>query len=166
MRQIASEIQRGDQFVLLEQLSVGNYLKVRAMATPEAMPKPGTVGCCPGERPRETDGSALDGAQAARDTPTAAIFPTVFLPAGHSGGVTCLYRRCERERPRRCRAMHRQPMAGGRALRTRVARLVSGLGLLLVLVSVADSGCGISRPPVMTPEQWEAEYKRVQSRGD
>jgi hypothetical protein len=43
-------IQRGTQLVLLEQLGVGNYLKVRAMATPAAAPKPGTVGCCPGER--------------------------------------------------------------------------------------------------------------------
>jgi hypothetical protein len=44
-------IQRGDKLVLISELSVGNYLKVRAMAVPEAMPKPGTVGCCPGERP-------------------------------------------------------------------------------------------------------------------
>jgi hypothetical protein len=44
-------IQRGDQLVLLEQLGVGNYLKVRTIAVPEAMPKPGTVGCCPGKRP-------------------------------------------------------------------------------------------------------------------
>ena len=44
-------IQRGDKLVLISELSVGNYLKVRAMAVPTAAPKPGTVGCCPGERP-------------------------------------------------------------------------------------------------------------------
>lgn len=44
-------IQRGEKLVLISELSVGNYLKVRAMAVPTAAPKPGTVGCCPGERP-------------------------------------------------------------------------------------------------------------------
>jgi hypothetical protein len=44
-------IQRGDKLVLLEQLGVGNYLKVRTVVVPAATPKPGTVGCCPGERP-------------------------------------------------------------------------------------------------------------------
>jgi hypothetical protein len=44
-------IQHGDKLVLISELSVGNYLKVRAMAVPAAAPKPGTVGCCPGERP-------------------------------------------------------------------------------------------------------------------
>jgi hypothetical protein len=44
-------IQRGDKLVLISELAVGNYLKVRAVAVPEPMPKPGTVGCCPGERP-------------------------------------------------------------------------------------------------------------------
>jgi hypothetical protein len=44
-------IQRGDQLVLISELAVGNYLKVRAVAVPAAAPKPGTVGCCPGERP-------------------------------------------------------------------------------------------------------------------
>lgn len=53
-------IQRGDKLVTIDELGVGNYLKVRAMAVPEAMPKPGTVGCCPGERPyllEETGGN-------------------------------------------------------------------------------------------------------------
>lgn len=36
--------------------------------------------------------------------------------------------------------------------------------LLSVLVSVGSSGCGMSRPPVMTLEQWEAERQRVLSR--
>lgn len=52
-------IQRGDNLVLLEDLSVGNYLKVRTMVVSAETPKPGTVGCCPGERPyllEETSG--------------------------------------------------------------------------------------------------------------
>jgi hypothetical protein len=44
-------IQRGDQLVLISELAVGNYLKVRAVAVPAAAPKPGTIGCCLGERP-------------------------------------------------------------------------------------------------------------------
>jgi hypothetical protein len=47
-------------------------------------------------------------------------------------------------------------MRGSRALRTRVARLITGMGLLALLVSMGGSGCGIGKPPVMTLEQWEA----------
>jgi hypothetical protein len=44
-------IQRGDNLVLLEDLGVGNYLKVRSVVMPGAMARPGTVGSSPGERP-------------------------------------------------------------------------------------------------------------------
>jgi hypothetical protein len=51
-------------------------------------------------------------------------------------------------------------------LETRVIRLIAGIGLLSLLVSVGGSGCGIGKPPVMTLEQWEAQDKRVLSTGD
>jgi hypothetical protein len=46
----------------------------------------------------------------------------------------------------------------------RIARLITCIGLLALLVSVCCSGCGIGKPPVMTLEQWEAGRNRVRSR--
>ena len=48
----------------------------------------------------------------------------------------------------------------------RVARLITYIGLLALLVSVCGSGCGIGKPPVMTLEQWETERNRVRSSSD
>jgi hypothetical protein len=55
-------------------------------------------------------------------------------------------------------------MRGSRTLDKRIAKLITSIGLLVLLVSVCCSGCGIGKPPVMTLEQWEAESQRVRSR--
>jgi hypothetical protein len=57
-----------------------------------------------------------------------------------------------------------QPRSGSRALETRVVRLITGIGLLSLLVSVCCSACGMGKPPVMTLAQWEAERNRSLSR--
>jgi len=44
-----------------------------------------------------------------------------------------------------------------------VARLITCIGLLALLLSVCCSGCGIGRPPVMTLEQWQAQDNQVRS---
>ena len=44
-----------------------------------------------------------------------------------------------------------------------MARLIIGIYLLVLLLSVSGSGRGIGQPPVMTPEQGEAQYNRVRS---
>jgi hypothetical protein len=63
-------------------------------------------------------------------------------------------------RARRCREARRQPKSRSRALEKHVARRITCIGLLSLLVSVCCSGCGIGRPPVMTLEQWEVQYTR------
>jgi hypothetical protein len=57
-------------------------------------------------------------------------------------------------------------MRGSRSLEKRVARLITCIALLALLLSVCCSGCGIGKPPVMTLEQWEAERNRVRSSSD
>ena len=51
-------------------------------------------------------------------------------------------------------------------MRKHLARVIVGVCLLALLVSVGGSGCGMNKPPVKTLEQWEAERNRVRSRGD
>ena len=43
-------IQRGGQLVTIDELSVGNYLKARALPLPAAAQREGAVGSSPGER--------------------------------------------------------------------------------------------------------------------
>jgi hypothetical protein len=43
-------IKRGEHLVLIDELSVGNYVKAQATALPAVAPRPGTVGSSPGER--------------------------------------------------------------------------------------------------------------------
>jgi hypothetical protein len=43
-------IKRGDHLVLIDELSVGNYVKAQATPLPAGAPRPGTVGSSPGER--------------------------------------------------------------------------------------------------------------------
>ena len=45
----------------------------------------------------------------------------------------------------------------------RVAQLITGLCLLAFLLGVGGIGCGINKPPVMTPEQWQAEDESVET---
>jgi hypothetical protein len=45
----------------------------------------------------------------------------------------------------------------------RVAQLITGLCLLAFLLGVGGIGCGINKPPVMTPEQWQAEDDSVRT---
>jgi hypothetical protein len=54
-----TRIQRGDQLVYLSELGIGNYVRLQATPLPERVPRPGTVGSSPGERPyrlHETSG--------------------------------------------------------------------------------------------------------------
>jgi hypothetical protein len=87
----------------------------------------------------------------------------LFSPPGHADKGQRLHEPSERQRPRRCRSAYRKPRRGSRTLEMRVARLITGMGLLSLVVSVCCSGCGIGKPPVMTLEQWEAQYNRVRS---
>jgi hypothetical protein len=84
-------------------------------------------------------------------------------PPSHVGEGQRIHEPLERERPHRCRSAHRKPRSGSRAFETCVARLIAGIGLLSLLLSVGSSGCGIGKPPVKTLEQWEAERNRVRS---
>jgi hypothetical protein len=43
-------IKRGNQLALIDELGVGNYIAVQAMALPPSSPGPGTVGSSSGER--------------------------------------------------------------------------------------------------------------------
>jgi hypothetical protein len=43
-------IKRGDHLVLIDELSVGNYVKAQATPLPVGAPRPGTVGSSAGER--------------------------------------------------------------------------------------------------------------------
>jgi hypothetical protein len=54
-------------------------------------------------------------------------------------------------------------MMASQALGTRVAQLITGLCLLAFLLGVGGIGCGISKPPVMTLEQWQAEDDSVRT---
>jgi hypothetical protein len=39
------------------------------------------------------------------------------------------------------------------------------IGLLACLLSACCIGCGIGRPPALTLEQWEAQYRSTRSTG-
>ena len=87
----------------------------------------------------------------------------LFSTPGHVGVGKRLHEPSEREPLRRSRAAQRKTRSGSRSLETRGARLITGMCFLLLLVGVGGSGCGIGQPPVMTLEQWEAQYNRVRS---
>jgi hypothetical protein len=46
----------------------------------------------------------------------------------------------------------------------RAFRLMIGIGLLMCLLNTSVMGCGISKPPVQSLEQWKAGRNRVKSR--
>jgi hypothetical protein len=54
-------------------------------------------------------------------------------------------------------------MIGSKEVDKRVARLITFICLLCCLLSVCCVGCGISKPPVMTLDQWQAEDNSVRS---
>ena len=88
----------------------------------------------------------------------------LFSTPGHVGDGPRLQGSSERERTRRSSSGHRKPRSGSRSLDKRMARLIIGMCLLVLLLSVGGSGCGIGQPPVMTLEQWGVERNRVLSR--
>jgi hypothetical protein len=87
----------------------------------------------------------------------------LFSTPGHVGDGPRLQGSFEREQLRRSRSAQRKTRSGSRSLDKRMARLIIGMCLLVLLLSVGGSGCGIGQPPVMTLEQWEAQYNRVRS---
>ncbi len=56
-------------------------------------------------------------------------------------------------------------MTRSQELNKRIARLITCICLLSFL-SVCCIGCGISKPPVKTLQQWQADRNRTLSRGD
>ena len=44
--------------------------------------------------------------------------------------------------------------------------LLLSIGLLSCLLSVCCVGCGMGKPPALTLDQWEAQYRRTRSTGE
>jgi hypothetical protein len=88
----------------------------------------------------------------------------LFSTPGHVDGGQRLQGSFEREQLRRSRSAQRKTRSGSRSLDKRMARLIIGMCLLVLLLSVGGRGCGIGKPPVMTLEQWGVERNRVLSR--